>query len=168
MKKTLLIVSAAFIALFGSLQLYVYLSRPTPAGELREKVANLPVLSLKDRHGNGFTIPSAKPVVLIYFNSTCDHCQRQLNVLRDNLRLFTAASLVLMSSQPIEEVVAFTDGLGFDRASNVHVVQITHEELSDVFGTLGLPHIFVYSAEGKLVGLFAGETTATAIAEQLK
>ncbi len=78
MKKTLLIVSVAFLALFGSLQLYVYLSRPTPAGELRVKVANMPALSLKDRQGNEFTIPTGKPVVLIYFNSTCDHCQRQM------------------------------------------------------------------------------------------
>ncbi len=168
MKKTLFIASVAFLALFGSLQLYVYLSRPTPAGELREKVANVPALSLKDRHGNEFTIPTGRPVVLIYFNSTCDHCQRQLNVLRDNLGLFANAALVLMSSQSMEEVVPFTDGLGFDKESHVYLVQITHEELANVFGTLGLPHIFVYSAKGKLVGLFAGETTVAAIAEHLK
>lgn len=167
MKKTLLIVSAAFLTLFGSLQLYVYLSRPTPADELRKKVATLPALSLKDRYGNGFTIPAGRPVVLIYFNSTCDHCQRQLNVLRDNLGLFTTTSLVLMSSQPIEEVVTFTDRLGFDKESNVHVVQITHEERAEAFGVLGLPHIFVFSADGKLLALFAGETKATVIAEKL-
>lgn len=168
MKKTLLIVSVAFLALFGSLQLYVYLSRPTTANELRERVATLPALSLKDRNGNGFTIPTGKPVVLIYFNSTCDHCQRQLKVLRDNLSLFANASLVLMSSQGMEEVVPVTDVLGFDKESNIHVVQVTHEDLTETFGVLGLPHIFVYSAEGKLVALFAGETTAAVIVEHLK
>lgn len=168
MKKIFLVVSILFLLLMGSLQLYVYLSRPTPPDELRAKVARLPSLSLKDRNGNAFTMPDDRPVVLIYFNSTCDHCQRQLMAIRGNLELFSTAELVLMSSQPVEEVMPFTDGLGFDTEENIHVVQVTHEELADVFGTLGLPHIFVYSAEGKLVGLFAGETTAAAIAEQLK
>jgi len=168
MRKIFLLISAVSLLLFCSLRLYVYLSRPTPPDELRERVGRLPELSLKDSDGNPYTIEMGRPVVLVYFNSTCDHCQRQLSAIRANIGLFAAAQVVLMSTQPMEEVTPFIRGLNFDNRSDVRVVQISHEELSEVFGTLGLPQIFVYSPEGRLAALFAGETDISGIAEFLK
>lgn len=160
-KKILLIVSIVFILLFGGLRLLIYKFEPTKEIELRLKAASLPDLDLTLVDGTTFVLPPGEPIVLIYFNSECDHCQRQINALKSNLAMFEGISVVLMSAQPYEEVVAFASTLG--TLQNIRVVQCKPEEIAEKFGVLSLPQIFVYDAKGALAGLFYGETGAAVI-----
>ena len=157
MRKLFLITSVAFLVLFGLLQLLLYLNKPTPLDELRERVPTLPKLHLVGLDGMPYDPGDALPVVLIYFNTTCDHCQRQVEQLRVSLNRFEGISIVLMTAQSIEELQEFMSQIDFGGA-RVIPVQVLPEEVAEKFGVLSLPQIFVYDANRRLVGLFAGET----------
>lgn len=166
MRKVFLVVSIVFIILFGVLQLFITLFRPTDADELRTRAAQLPSLTLTKADGSSFAFPPGKPVVLIYFNTTCDHCQRQIQSLQASASLLKGTPMVLMSSQPAEDVFAYAATLRFLTA-DVHVVKCKADEIAEQFGLLSLPQIFVYSKEGELIELFAGETQPQKIAAAL-
>lgn len=156
MKKTLLIVSIAFIILFGGLRLLILKFEPTKEIELRLKAASLPELDLTLIDGTKFILSPGDPIVLVYFNSECDHCQRQIKALRSNLAMFEGISIVLMSAQSNEGIANFAVTLG--TIQNIRVVQCKPEEIAEKFGVLSLPQIFVYDSKGELGGLFYGET----------
>lgn len=168
MKKVLLIISVFFLVLFGSLQLFVYLARPASSEELRIRLVQLPAITLTAPDRSTFALEQGKPLVLIYFNSECDHCQREVLEIRENIGLFSSSSVVLMSSQPLNEIESFSSGSGLQEYTNVRFGQIEPEVLGENFGTLTLPQIFVFSSEGKLITLFSGETKAAVIAGFLK
>ncbi len=165
MKKALLIASALFVVLFSALQVYIYLRQPTPAKELRVKAAVLPSLSLTGLDGSEFSIPGDKPVVLVYFNATCDHCQRQVEAMQKASGQFEDTAVIFMSSQPLEDLRSYFlhAGLG-----NFFVVHVRPEEVSERFGVLALPQIFVYDANRQLRDLFTGETSPEQIVHSLR
>jgi len=156
MKKYLLIALAAFLLLLGGLRLLLFEFEPTKEIELRMRAARIPDLQLTLLDGTGFVLSAGKPAVLVYFNPSCDHCQRQITGLKANLALFEGISLILMSAQTREELVDFASDLG--RFENIRVVQCKPEEIAAKFGVLSLPQIFVYDSKGDLAGLFYGET----------
>jgi peroxiredoxin len=168
MRKALLIVSIGFIVLFGSLQLYLSTVRPTDQDELREKVTRFPALQLHTTDGKPYTLPGDKRVIVVYFNSTCDHCARQLKSLNDQAASLEGRTLLLMSSQQPDELAAFAASLRFPSTTDVHVVHVRAEDVAEKFGVLALPQIFVYDAKGNLAGLFAGETSPQVILSALK
>lgn len=156
MKRIILIVSVVIILLFGGLRLLLYSFEPTTENELSIKAAKLPSLSLTLVDGTSYLLSAGHPTVLVYFNSTCDHCQRQVAALKSHLNLFDGISLILMSAQPYDEVVEFASAFG--SYHNIRVVQCKPEEIAEHLGVLSLPQIFVYDSSGSLAGLFYGET----------
>ena len=167
MKKGILIASAILLVLLLSLQFYLYLHRPNSAEELSAKASQLPALNLTATDGTSFELVSGRPVVLVYFNSQCDHCQRQLNAMRENMNLFSSATIVFMSSQSLDEVGRFAAVLNFNVFPNVRFVKSKPEQLAEKFGLMSMPHIFVYSEEGNLKKVFSGETAPAEIASLL-
>lgn len=167
MRRTLLILAVSLLVFIIGFQVLVYLSQPTSTEELETRVGTLPGLKLVGVDEAEFELRSGKPIVLIYFNTECDHCQREIASLRDKRELLSAASLVLMSAQPMEEIQRFSATIDFG-TTDTRFVQVTPEQIATVFGTLGLPHIFVYSKEGKLLEIFSGETPVEAIASVLR
>ena len=168
MKKGVLIASAIFLVLLLSLQFYLYLHRPTSAEELSAKASQLPALDLTATDGTSFELVSGRPVVIIYFNSQCDHCQRQLNAMRENMNLFSSATIVFMSSQSLDELGRIAAVLDFYVFPNVRFVKSKPEQLAEKFGLMSLPQIFVYSEEGNLKKVFSGETAPAEIASLLR
>jgi peroxiredoxin len=165
MKKILFISSAVFVVLFGALQIYINLRKPTPTDELRIRASELPPLSLTALDGNAFRIPQGKPIVLIYFNSTCDHCQRQLEAMRKERGLLDDVTVILMSAQPLEDLHAYFNGIDL---GHFNVVHVPPEQVSEKFGVLALPQVFVFGANRQLLDLFAGETAPEKIKSLLR
>ncbi len=166
MKRVFIIVAIVSLLFLVSLQVFVYFSQPTSTEELETRVGTLPELTLTGIDDHEFKLTPGKSTVLIYFNSDCDHCQREIAALREKPELFAEASLVLMSAQPLQEIQTFASTIDFGTA-DARFVHVSHEQIATVFGTLGLPHIFVYSKEGKLMEIFSGETPPEAIAKVL-
>jgi peroxiredoxin len=66
-------------------------------------------------------IPSQKPVVLIYFAPDCEHCQVLMNELFKKIQSFKKAELVLVTFEPVKELVAFEKKYAVNRYKNIHL-----------------------------------------------
>lgn len=163
MKKILFIASAIIILVFGSLQVFLMMWKPTGEAELRQRAAHFPALTLTTRAGIPLASGVGKPTIYVYFNSTCDHCQRQLQAMVRESARFEGARLVLLSAEETEVLFAFASTLNFPATTDATVVHCRAEEIAKAFGVLSLPQIFAYDREGNLKGLFSGETEPSQI-----
>ncbi len=168
MRKIILIVSAVFVLCFGALQFLVWQIRPTDRDTLRKLAATMPDLTLTSWRAKSVQLSEGRPTVLVYFNSTCDHCQRQIKATLRDIELFEGMRVVFMSTESIEVLAEVESKYGVTKPDGFELVHCDQAQVAERFGALGLPQIFVYDANGKLVELFTGETPPAAIVRTLK
>jgi peroxiredoxin len=109
-----------------------------------------------------------KKLILIYFNTSCEHCQYEAESIKLHIKQFEETNIVMMSSEPLSHISAFSRSKGLDKFTNVTFTKIRSEDLSTTCGTLAIPHIFIYGADGILRKEFKGETKADVIANYLQ
>lgn len=136
---------------------------------VKEKLNTLPVFSLVTL--DGLSLESSAlaegSLVLIHFNSECDHCQYEVQDIKNNIAAFSNTTLVFMSSEPLVKIRNFAGASGLDNYSNVLFTKIDSNDAFTSFGALAVPHVFIYGPDNKLVKEFKGETKAEAILKYL-
>lgn len=139
------------------------------AKSIKEKRKKLPVFSLASLDSLSIESYSFEdtPLVLIYFNSECDHCQYEVRDIKKNIADFSKATVVFMSSEPLTKINAFADSSGLKDFPNVFFTKISSNDAFTAFGSLGIPHVFIYGSDKVLRKEFKGETSAEVILKYL-
>lgn len=138
--------------------------------ERTNNLAILPKLKLFTKDSLAFDVWSLPevPIVMIYFNSGCEHCQYEASSIKASIEQFNSAHLIFFSSEPITLIQQFSDHYGLNEYSNIHFTKINATDVAATLGTLAIPHVFIYGADRKLVKEFRGETKPEAILKYLK
>mgnify|MGYP002639971075 CR=1 FL=1 len=98
---------------------------------------------------------------IMYFNSECDHCQKQARWLRkglqENLTSFKDLEMIFISFEEMSMIKEYRDKYQFTQ-SNITFLQDSRLTFADKFGVGSFPSILIYTKEGKLIKKFEGET----------
>jgi hypothetical protein len=70
---------------------------------------------------NAADLPKDKPLVLIYFDPDCDHCQKLMSELFKKIKSFKKAEMVLITFKPVTEVAAFEKKYSTSKYANMRV-----------------------------------------------
>lgn len=152
------------LVLCGALFLiYLTIKKISAKEIIAKKVSTLSTVNLLGLDSTTFKIPTDKNVVLVFFNPGCEHCQYEAMGIRENIKDFKNATLVFLSSEPLNAIRHFSTQYDLDHFPFVHFTKINNEEVFDTFGTLSVPHIFIYGEDRKLIKEFKGETKIEAI-----
>lgn len=98
-----------------------------------------------------------RPKLFLYFNSECEHCQKQGKWLSEKIDLFDNLELTFVSFEEMDAIKGYRDNYHFNR-KNISFVQDTRLTFSDKFGVGNFPSILIYTKDGKLIKKFEGET----------
>jgi len=129
------------------------------AGQLKT-IPYLPVTTIgSDKDWNG----ASGPVIIIFFNSGCEHCQNEAGAIQQNLSAFAETNLWFVSDEAEEKIAAFSREFQLDAKENVWWLKMQPEDVYKTFGPIMVPHIWIYSKDGQLVKEFKGETKVEAI-----
>lgn len=163
MVKKFLITSGITIVLALALfMIYLIVEKHTTKQKIRTRILTAPVdARLFALDSTLFSFPRAKPVVLVLFNSTCEHCQYELKQIKEKIAVFDEVELVFLSSEPIAAIKS--EAAPFKSVRNAKFVKINPEDVYENFGVVRFPTILVYSASGNLVREFKGATKVEAI-----
>lgn len=107
-----------------------------------------------------------KPSLLIYFNSECDYCQKQLEQINAFPEILKKYQLVLVSYQDREAVNSYLEKLPAIKGSNYALYYVSPENVLPTFGKSGVPQLFVYQdnlLKNSFKGLTKSETIFNAI-----
>lgn len=167
LKKSL--VTAGLTTLFALVLFMVYtiVEKVHAKKVVHNKIQTLSVGQLFRMDSTQFQMTSPRPILLVYFNSECEHCQYELTELKKNLPAFNAVSILLMSSENIATIKEAAQKFELAASPNAEFVKINRDDVFENFGSLSVPHLFLYGADRKLIKEFKGETKIEAILQHL-
>jgi thioredoxin-related protein len=70
---------------------------------------------------NAAEVAKTKPLILIYFDPDCEHCQKLMKELFQKIDAFKSAEIIMVTFKPIEEVAVFEKQNNTQKHSNIVV-----------------------------------------------
>jgi thiol-disulfide isomerase/thioredoxin len=122
-------------------------------------------------NGRGYTyqqLPKNKPVILVYFSPTCEHCKVFTENMLKRMDKFNDVQLVMMSYEDIKEVKSFDD---IYKLSNHQNIKVGSEGYTFVvqkyYNIQRFPFVAEYDKYGKLKKIIRGNLKPEEIAAQM-
>ncbi|HVN59275.1 MAG TPA: TlpA disulfide reductase family protein [Bacteroidales bacterium] len=164
-----LIFSILFLGLFA-LILYGLVTRISRKSVTSKNIQHLPLFSFSTLNGQTFNSSEIKegPVILVYFNPECDHCQFQIEELSHNLDSFPGLKIILVSPADRDLVSVFLEGRFKNPGLNVTVLFDDSLKFESCFGKQSVPSLFIYDKKLRLVRLFNGEVKSETLTKYLE
>jgi peroxiredoxin len=128
--------------------------------QAKEKIQTLPNFQFLAMDSTLFTasdLPSRK-TILVYFNSTCEHCQYEAGEISKNIGQFSHVNLLFVSEQNLAEIRTFAETYGLGKHENVRFLKAPDNGFYKLFGSSPIPSIFIYNADKQLINNYKGET----------
>jgi thioredoxin-related protein len=117
---------------------------------------------------NAAELAKTKPVVLIYFDPDCDHCQKLMKELFQKIDAFKKAKIIMVTFKPVEEVAAFEKQNNTQRHSNIVVgTEGTGFYLRNYYGLVTMPFTALYDKNGSLNYSYRKETSVDDLINRL-
>lgn len=167
LKKSLSTAGIAILVTLVLFMIYGIVEKIIANKSMVDKIQSLNVGPLFKMDSTHYKANPSTPTVLIYFNSTCEHCQYELAEIKKNTSLFENISIVLMSFENIDLIKKVGDDFEMGRTPNIEFVKINRDDVFETYGSLATPHIFIYAKDQKLIKEFKGETKIDAIVKHL-
>ena len=104
-----------------------------------------------------------KPVVLMFFNPDCEHCQRETKELIAYKEELKDIQFVMVSALPFKLIKEFYTDYNIAAMPNIKMGQDPTFSLGTKYRPTRYPAIFVYDTNGKLAKVFAGNAGVPAI-----
>jgi hypothetical protein len=118
---------------------------------------------------NASDLPKSKPVVLIYFDPDCDHCQKLMTELFEKINSFTKAEMVLITFKPVTEVVTFEKKYRTSKYANMRVgTEGTLFYLKNYYKLVKMPFTALYDEKGNYIYSYRDETVVDDLINRLK
>lgn len=138
--------------------------------EVAKRIAVLPEFDFKTLDGKIFHrghIPNDIPTALIYFNTSCPHCNAEIEDILTHSTLLDSVYFLVISRQKPELLSQFFHEKKLDDWNNIVVLADTRDLFPKTFGTAMVPTLLLYGKDRRLVKIFKGETSTKAIRKAL-
>lgn len=161
--KTILFVLGILIATST-----VYAQNDTPA---YKKVPFVPAFSIQRADSSFFTnkdLPKRIPVVIVYFNPECGHCQAEAEELSKHMEQFKKVFFVMAAYNDMKLISEFAAKYGLDQYKNVVFGRDNKYFLPVFYHVETTPFSALYDKKGKLVTAFEHGMTSDDLSKALR
>ena len=118
---------------------------------------------------NATDLPKGKPLVLIYFDPDCDHCQKLMTELFKKMNSFKKVEMVLITFKPVTEVVAFEKKYTTSKYANMRVgTEGTLFFLRNYYKLVKMPFTALYDGKGNYIYSYRDETSVDDLIKRLQ
>ena len=118
---------------------------------------------------NATDLPKNKPLVLIYFDPDCDHCQKLMTELFKKINSFKKAEIVLITFKPVTEVAAFEKKYNTRKYANMRVgTEGTLFYLRNYYKLEKMPFTALYGSKGNYSYSYRDETPMDDLIKRLQ
>jgi thiol-disulfide isomerase/thioredoxin len=131
----------------------------------------LPEFSFTDLKGELFTqekLDSSLPVIAVFFDPYCDHCEQQAKWIREAEEQFQEVQWLFVSTEEIDAIAEFeTKFFTGTSLSHLYFLKDTEYQFDTYFGYSEVPSMYIYNQKWLRVAEFHQETEAAKILENL-
>lgn len=107
-----------------------------------------------------------KSCLIIYYNSECEHCQYEAELISKQIEQFKDYQILMISYEPIEKILAYRKKFKLNY-SFIEFLQDSKYQFDNIFGNSPFPSSFIYNKNRKLVKQFKGEVKTEAMLKYL-
>lgn len=103
------------------------------------------------------------PTIILFFNRDCDHCQYEAKSLLEHKSDFVNTNFWWVTTVDSSAINDFSKKRHLDKLSKHFFAKLPAEKVVETFGSVSVPHIFIYDKAGVLQKEFRGETKIEAL-----
>lgn len=147
------VVFTGFILTIGIVLFQNILAAKNKKQQKEAAIASLPDFTFHDLNNNMFSsrMLLKQPTVIIYFDSSCSHCQYEAIDFLKHIKAFQQTNTLWVSEESVEAITAFISMYDFQKHKQIKFLKSTNNEFSTAFRATTTPTILVYDQEKQLL-----------------
>lgn len=99
-------------------------------------------------------IPEKTPVVIIYFDPECGHCQLLAKDLTDSIKYINKAFVVMAAYKNMESIIKFKENYQLDSIPNIIIGRDSKYVIPGFFKIKIIPFVALYNKKGNLIDVY--------------
>lgn len=166
MKKRLLIATIILVVFAFLYLLYSSFSKIEEKRQFSSQIKSLPKPSSFQWIGNKPFLNNHETIIL-FFHPDCEHCHYEAKSIASQLSQFEKVNIWWISSAEKKAIQSFSREYQLNKVSNHYFAYLPIQSTSKTFGSITVPHIFIYNEDQILLKEFKGETKIEALKKYL-
>lgn len=162
MKKSLFILLISSISIVLCYLSYQFYKKIEAKKVFAEQVKRLPKSTNFQWVGKQ-TPNNNTPTIILFFNPDCDHCQYEAKAILEHQSDFATTHFWWVATVDALAINDFSKKYNLVSLSNHYFAKLPAEKVVETFGSVSVPHIFIYDKTAVLQKEFRGETKIEAL-----
>jgi hypothetical protein len=146
--------------------MYKSLSKIEEKKQFNSLIKSLPKTSVFHWIGSQPSLNKHKTIIL-FFHPECEHCQYEAKSIVSKLNQLGSTNIWWISSADKSSIQLFLKKYQLNTLPNQYFAHLPIELISTTFGSISVPHIFIYDENQLLLKEFKGETKIEALIKYL-
>lgn len=109
-----------------------------------------------------------KPVMVMVFNPSCDHCQHETDEIIKHMDELKHFQIVMVTMMPFDSMLHFRKKYGLEKYKNIVTGQDFQYYLAGFYLMRNLPFLAFYDRKKKLISVFEGSMPIKRVIGELK
>ena len=170
MKKALKILIPILVLSLLAFMGYKVVSKINHKKQVAENIKKMPAFSYLNLENKIFTnenLEEGKPTLFIYFNSECDFCNHEAEMVQQNIEELKAIQVVFISYEPIEKIKQFATKFKLLNHANIYFLSDSKITFATTFDVKSMPCLVLYDKDNNLIEKIKGQTKAETLINKL-
>ena len=171
MKKILKILLPILVLSLLAFMGYNVVNKINHKKQIAENIKKMPAFSYVTLENKVFTnekLKQNKPTLFIYFNSECDFCNHEAEMVQQNLEQLKDIQVVFISYEPIEKIKSFAAKFKLLHHDNIHFLSDSKITFATTFDVKSMPCLVLYDKENNLIEKIKGQVKIETVLEKFQ
>jgi len=170
MKKTLKIILPIIVLSLLAFMGYKVVSKINHKKQVAENIKKIPNFSYVTLEIKVFTeenLVKGKPTLFIYFNSECDFCNHEAEMVQQNIEQLKDIQVVFISFEPIEKIKQFATKFKLLNHDSITFLSDSKISFTTTFDVNTMPCLILYDKKNNLIEKIKGQVKIERVLEKL-
>lgn len=170
MKKILKIIIPILIISLLTFMGYKVVSKINHKKQVAENIKKMPAFSYLTLENKIFTnenLEEGKPTLFIYFNSECDFCNHEAEMVKENIEQLKEIEVVFISYEPIEKIKPFATKFKLLNHANIYFLSDSKISFATTFDVKSMPCLVFYDKDNNLIEKIKGQVKIETVLNKL-
>jgi peroxiredoxin len=139
--------------------------------EVAANIKTIPAFKYQNLKGESFSNKNLKTdtaTLFIYFNSECEYCNEEAQMIHDHINDFNTFELVFVSFEKPRKIASFAKKHNLLNYDNIHFVYDSKVTFATTFDVQSLPCLVLYDKNQQLIEKLKGQTKVETILKKLQ
>jgi peroxiredoxin len=169
-KYVKIILPFLFVGLFGFL-IFQITSKIKHKTEVAENIKIIPPFNFQNVNGGSFTnenLIKNTPTLFIYFNSECEFCNEEAEMVKENIEKFKNFQLIFISIEKPELIKSFAVKHKLNEYDKINFLSDTQVSFASTFDVKSLPCLVLYDKDQNLIEKIKGQIKPEVLIQKLE